>query len=121
MIPAYAKLLTFFRNEYVPQARTRWPPRRCRTARRYYQAQIHEYTTLDLTPDEIHQIGLRRGGEDPRGDAARRCGRPASRATLPAFLQFLRTDPQFYAKTPDELLDARGLDGQEGRRQVVGK
>ena len=34
---------------------------------------------------------------------------------LPAFLHYLRTDPKFYAKTPDELLMRRGLDRQEGR------
>ena len=57
------------------------------------------------------------GGEDPCADARRSCRRPASRAASPSSCSFLRTDPQFYAKTPDELLMrtawvAKQVDGQ---------
>jgi uncharacterized protein (DUF885 family) len=58
VIPAYAKLLTFFRNEYVPQARTTLAAEAMPDGKAYYHQQIHEYTTLDLSPDAIHQIGL---------------------------------------------------------------
>ena len=74
VIPAYAKLLTFFRDEYVPQARTTLAAEALPDGKAFYRQQIHEYTTLDLTPDAIHQIGLRRGREDPRADAASDAG-----------------------------------------------
>src|ERR1700754_3569630 len=103
VIPAYARLLTFFRSDYVPKARPTLAAEALPDGKAYYRQQIHEYTTLDLSPDEIHEIGLK---EVARIDADMQATMKASGFTgdFPAFLQFLRTDPQFYAKTPDELL-----------------
>ena len=58
MVPAYAKLLKFFREEYVPQARTTLGASQMPDGEAYYRQQIREYTTLDLDPEQIHQIGL---------------------------------------------------------------
>src|SRR5690606_38199198 len=58
VIPAHQELLTFFREEYVPQARTTLGASEMPDGETWYRQQIHEYTTLDLGPDEIHQIGL---------------------------------------------------------------
>src|ERR1700754_1874508 len=103
VVPAYARLLTFFRSDYVPKARPTLAAEALPDGKAYYRQQIHEYTTLDLSPDEIHEIGLK---EVARIDADMQATMKASGFTgdFPAFLQFLRTDPQFYAKTPDELL-----------------
>jgi hypothetical protein len=74
---------------------------------------VHDHVD-ERRRDPPHRPG--RDGEDPRRDAARdAAGR--LQGDLPAFLQFLRTDPQFYAKTPGGTADARGLDRQEVRRQ----
>ena len=59
MVPAYARLLKFFREEYVPRARTTLAAEAMPDGQAYYRQQIREYTTLDMTPDEIHAIGLR--------------------------------------------------------------
>src|SRR3546814_6582081 len=69
----------------------------------WYRQQIREYTTLDLDPDEIHAIGLREvDGIQREMDAIiREVGFDGDFAD---FLHFLRTDPQFYATTPEELL-----------------
>src|SRR3546814_12237173 len=69
----------------------------------WYRQQIREYTTLDLDPYEIHAIGLREVDRIQREMDAiiRKVGFDGDFA---AFLHFLRTDPQFYAKTPEELL-----------------
>ncbi|MEP6510039.1 MAG: DUF885 family protein [Dokdonella sp.] len=103
VIPAYAKLLTFFRTEYVPHARTTLAAEALPDGKAYYRQQIREYTTLDLDPETIHAIGLK---EVARIDADMQATMKASgfKGDFPAFLHFLRSDPQFYARTPDELL-----------------
>ncbi|MEW5304374.1 MAG: hypothetical protein WDW36_006987 [Sanguina aurantia] len=58
VIPAYTTLLTFFRSEYMPRARSTLAAEAMPNGKAYYRQQIHEYTTLDLSPDAIHQIGL---------------------------------------------------------------
>src|SRR3546814_16250171 len=51
--------LTFFREEYVPNARDTLAAEAMPGGEAWYRQQIREYTTLDLDPDEIHAIGLR--------------------------------------------------------------
>jgi Uncharacterized protein conserved in bacteria len=116
VIPAYAKLLTFFRQRYVPQARTTLAAEALPDGKAFYRQQIHEYTTLDLSPDAIHQIGL---GEVAKIHAQMLEVMKDSgfKGSFAEFLQFLRSDPQFYANTPDELLMrsawvAKEVDGQ---------
>jgi uncharacterized protein (DUF885 family) len=103
VIPAYAKLLKFFRDEYLPRARKTLAAEALPDGKAYYRQQIREYTTLDLDPEAIHAIGLK---EVARIDADMQATMKETGFTgdFPAFLKFLRTDPQFYAKTPDELL-----------------
>ncbi len=103
VIPAFGKLLTFFRDEYVPQARTTLAAEAMPDGKAWYRQQIREYTTLDLGPEEIHEIGLK---EVARIDAEMQATMKETgfKGDFPAFLKFLRTDPQFYAKTPEELL-----------------
>lgn len=103
VIPAYANLLKFFRDEYVPKARKTLAAEVMPGGKEWYRQQIRDYTTLDLDPEEIHRIGLK---EVARIDAEMQATMKATgfKGDFPAFLQFLRTDPQFYAKTPEELL-----------------
>ena len=69
----------------------------------YYQAMIEKFTTLNLTPKEIHDIGLK---EVARIEAEMQATKERANfaGTMAEFFHFLRTDPQFYAKTPRELL-----------------
>ncbi|MDP3494349.1 MAG: DUF885 family protein, partial [Hyphomonadaceae bacterium] len=103
VFPAYRTLLPFFRDEYYPKTTTELAATKLPDGEAYYAAQIREYTTLKLSPDEIHQIGL-----DEVAKIKARMHEVMKEAgftgDLPAFLAFLRTDPQFYAKTPEELL-----------------
>ena len=103
VIPAYAKLLKFFRDDYVPHARTTLAAEALPDGKAFYRKQIVEYTTLDTDPEAIHQIGLK---EVARIDAEMLVTMKATGfdGDFPAFQKFLRSDPQFYAKTPDELL-----------------
>ncbi|WP_374405671.1 DUF885 family protein [Pelagerythrobacter sp.] len=101
--PAYAELLTFFRDEYLPQTRETLAAEEMPDGAAYYQQQIEQYTTLDLTAEQIHQIGLE---EVARITAAMEKVKAEAGfdGTLAEFITFLRTDPQFVADTPDELM-----------------
>ena len=103
VIPAYSKLLQFIRDDYIPQARKTIAAIDLPNGKAYYQSQIFEYTTLNLTPDQIHEIGLSEVARI-RSDMAKIIDELQFKGDFPAFLHFLRTDPQFYAKTPRELL-----------------
>ncbi|MEA5125090.1 DUF885 family protein [Xanthomonas floridensis] len=108
VLPAYSKLLDFIRNEYQPRARSTLAGEALPDGPAYYRAQIREFTTLELSPDQIHRIGLQEVAKLRKQMDATIAESgfkpPAGQAVFPAFLHFLRTDPQFYAKTPEELL-----------------
>jgi uncharacterized protein (DUF885 family) len=101
--PAYAKVLAFFRNEYLPKARTTLAAESMPGGKAYYQSKIVEYTTTSMTADQIHAIGLAEMAKI-RAEMIDTMKKADFKGDLPAFLAFLRTDPQFYAKTPKELL-----------------
>lgn len=116
VVPAYRSLLTFYRDTYVPGARRSTAARDLPQGDAYYRAQIRKYTTVDLGPEEIHQIGLK---EVARIQAEMQKTMAASgfKGSFPEFLQFLRTDPQFIARKPDDLLGvsayaAKRVDGK---------
>ncbi|MEO0616936.1 MAG: DUF885 family protein [Pseudomonadota bacterium] len=103
VVPAFTRLLAFMRDDYLPNARTTLAARDLPDGAAFYRSQILQYTTLDLTPEAIHERGLTEVArirdemltiiEDLEFDGG-----------LPEFFEFLRTDPQFYARTPDELM-----------------
>jgi uncharacterized protein (DUF885 family) len=115
-VVGYREFLDFFRNEYLPGARTTLGAFEMPNGRAYYQHKIREFTSLNLTPDEIHKIGLSEVDRiSAEMDAVmKQVGFQGDRA---AFFEFLRTDPRFYAKTPEELLSraawiAKRIDGK---------
>ena len=91
------------RTEYLPKTRTTVSAHDLPDGDAFYRAQIREYTTLDLSPEEIHQLGLK---EVARIEAEMRQTMRDSgfKGSFEDFLKFLKTDPQFVAKTPDELM-----------------
>ena len=103
VLPAYRKLLDFYRNEYLPKTRTTIAARDVPDGDAWYRAQIREFTTTDLTPEEIHQLGLKQVAaiEAEMRQTMREAG---FKGSFEEFLKFLKTDPQFQAKTPDELM-----------------
>jgi uncharacterized protein (DUF885 family) len=118
VLPAYRKLLQFYRTEYYPKARTTIAARDLPDGDAYYRANIRQYTTTDKSPEEIHQLGLK---EVARIDAEMRktMAETGFKGSFDQFLVFLKTDPQFYAKTPDELMGvsayvAKRVDGVIG-------
>ena len=117
--PAYADLLKFFRDEYVPHTRTTLAAESLPDGNNYYRQKIREFTTLNLSPDEIHETGLSEVASlhAQMVDAMHATG---FKGDFPAFVQFLREDSQFYAKTPQELLNraawiAKTFDGKSSQ------
>jgi len=103
IVPAYSKLLAMMREEYLKKTRTTLAAAAMPDGEAFYQAQIEKHTTLTLTPQQIHDIGLQ---EVARIDAEMVAVKDKAKfkGTMAEFFKFLRTDPQFYAKTPRELL-----------------
>jgi uncharacterized protein (DUF885 family) len=101
--PAYVKLLAFLRSEYLPETRTTLAAEALPDGKSYYRAKIREFTTLDMDPEAIHKYGV---AEVERLHAAMLEQMHATGFTgdFAQFLHFLRSDPRFYAKTPQELL-----------------
>jgi uncharacterized protein (DUF885 family) len=103
VVAGYREFGEFMAREYVPAARRTLGASELPRGREYYAARVRRYTTLDLTPDQVHQTGL---AEVARIRAAMDSVMRSTgfRGTFPEFVRFLRTDPRFYAKTPEELL-----------------
>ena len=123
VVPAYAKLLDFMRGTYMKQARTTLAAEAMPDGKAFYQAQIREFTTLDLSPDEIHAIGQKEVARirAEMDEAIRDSG---FKGSFGEFLHDLRTDPKFYPKSADELLKdaawiAKRVDGKIG--QYIGR
>ncbi|PLW81583.1 DUF885 domain-containing protein [Kineobactrum sediminis] len=118
VVPAYRTLLTFMREEYLPHTRQTLSARDLPDGPAFYQAMIRSYTTLDMTPEQIHAVGLEEVTRI-RTEMRQTKAETGFEGDMPAFLEFLRTDPQFYAQTPHELLAftayvAKRVDGQLG-------
>ncbi|MDR6842104.1 DUF885 domain-containing protein [Pseudoxanthomonas sacheonensis] len=123
VVPAYSKLLAFIRQEYTPQARTSLAARSMPDGEAYYQAQIREFTTLDMSPDEIHALGLKEVAR-LRAEMDEVIAQVGFKGDFADFLHYLRTDPKFYPKTGEELLMraawiAKRVDGKIG--EYVGR
>lgn len=101
--PAYRALLTFWRDTYFPNTQTSLAATALPDGDAYYAAQIRQYTTLEMTPAAIHELGLSEMAKI-HAEMLQTMQDAGFHGTLPEFLHFLRTDPQFYAKSPDELL-----------------
>lgn len=103
VFPAYVKLHAWYTQEYYPRTTMALAATSLPDGEAYYRAQIREFTTLDLSPDDIHRIGLAEVAKI-RGRMEEQKAKAGFTATLADFLAFLRSDPQFYAKTPQDLL-----------------
>ena len=101
--PAYQQFYQFMVQQYLPGARdsiaaSDWP-----RGREYYQNRLEHYTTLQLTPEQVHQTGLAEVARI-RAEMQNIITQVGFKGSFAEFIRFLRTDPQFYVKTPDDLL-----------------
>lgn len=103
VLPEYERLRDFLRDEYIPATRESIAITDLVGGEDYYQHLIERYTTLNLTADEIHQIGLDEV-ERIRADMMKIVEQQGFGDDFESFVEFLRNDEQFYAGTPEELL-----------------
>lgn len=104
VVPGYAALLRFLLEEYYPAARQSIAAADLPNGHDYYRLCIRHFTSLDLTPEAIHQTGLEevRRIQSEMQAVIRQVGFDGD---FKAFVEFLRTDPRFYAATPEALLE----------------
>ncbi|MGH9369177.1 MAG: DUF885 domain-containing protein [Thermoanaerobaculia bacterium] len=116
VVPAYRAFLEFMTKEYMPRARATVGAGDMEGGREYYAYLVRHFTTLDRTPVEIHALGLEEV-KRIRGEMEQVIRKTGFTGSFADFLKFLRTDPRFYAKTPDELMKqaswiAKKIDGK---------
>jgi uncharacterized protein (DUF885 family) len=108
VVPGYRDFLHFMRREYIPAARSTIGASALPNGRAYYRARVRAYTTLDLTPEQVHRTGL---AEVARIRAAMDSVIRATgfQGDFAAFVRFLRSEPRFYAGSPEQLLERTSL------------
>ena len=116
VMPAYKAFHAFFRDEYMPGARPTLGATELPGGEDYYRYLVTYYTTLEITPEEIHQLGLDEVARI-RAEMEGIIEEVGFEGTFKEFLSFLRSDPQFYATTPEQLLKeaawiAKRIDGR---------
>ena len=104
VIPQFKRIKTFFEDEYLPKTRISIGVSETPAGEEYYQNRINFYTTSTLySAEDIHQIGLKEVARI-KAEMRKIIKEVKFKGNFLAFLEFLRTDKQFYAKTPKELL-----------------
>ena len=102
-VKAYASFLDFFLNQYYPNARKSLGASELPGGIDYYKFKIEHFTTLNLSAQEIHEIGLNEVSRI-RNEMEAVIKSVNFKGSFSDFLNFLRTDPQFYATTSKDLL-----------------
>jgi uncharacterized protein (DUF885 family) len=103
VIPAYQSYYQFFTQEYFPKARKTIGVSETPNGIEFYSNRVKHYTTTDMTPDQIHILGLSEV-KRIRKEMAEIIIKTGFKGIFSEFIHFLRTDPQFYAKTPLALI-----------------
>lgn len=101
--PALQAFRAFLVDEYIPGARASFGVSELPGGVEYYQHLVRRHTTLDITPREVHEIGLAEV-ERIRAEMEQIITDLGFEGGFAAFLDHLRTDPRFYVDTPEDLL-----------------
>lgn len=114
VVPEYRRFHAWFLSDYLPHCRQTDGASALPDGAKWYALQVRSHTTTDLTPQQIHQVGLDEVARIlPLMDKVAKSAGYADRA---AYIAHLRTDPRFYAPSPDALLNvaarqAKTIDG----------
>ena len=103
VIPSFQKIKTFFETEYYPQTRKAIGVSQTPNGSAFYKDRIAYYTTLDMTAEEVHQLGLKEVAKIKNAMEAI-ITEVEFQGSFEDFFAFLRSDKQFYAQSGDELL-----------------
>jgi len=102
-VEGFKRIKIFFDNEYLPQTRTTVGVSNFPEGLAYYQDRVRHYTTTDISYEEVYQLGLKEVARI-KNEMLQVMKDANFTGTLQEFINFLRTDPKFYAPTADQLL-----------------
>lgn len=116
VLPAYHELRQFLADEYVPHCRDSISASALPDGREFYRHRVKMFTTTDMTPDEVHQLGLSEV-KRIRGEMGQIIADVKFGGSFAEFLEHLRTEPRFFVKTPEDLMKEvafvlKRMDGQ---------
>lgn len=119
IVPSFRELYLFFTQQYLPNCRETVGITSLDGGNDYYAYLLRYFTTTDMTPREIHELGLAEARRI-RGEMEAIIEQVGFDGDFRAFLDFLRTDPQFYADNGQQLLEkvafiAKKMDGMMPR------
>lgn len=103
VLPLYQGFYDFMTQEYIPNTRTDIAASNLPDGKAFYENRVRYYTTLPMTSDEVHELGLKEV-KRIRAEMEQVIKQTGFKGSFADFLHFLRTDPQFYPKTAEELL-----------------
>lgn len=103
-IPALANLRSYLQNTYMRAAREQDGVSVITDGKKYYEQRVQYFTTLDMSPEEVFQTGLSEVARI-KSEMQSIIDQLGFKGSYADFLKFLRTDSQFYAQSPQELLD----------------
>ena len=114
--PAWQKLLTFIEKKYIPGSRKEIALSKISNGKKWYQFQVKSYTTTNMTPEQIHQLGLTEV-KRIRAEMKALIKQSGFKGSFNDFLEFLRTDPQFFFTKAEDLMReyrdiAKRVDGE---------
>ncbi|MGB5347123.1 MAG: DUF885 domain-containing protein [Woeseia sp.] len=105
IIPAYREFARYFETRYLPASRDSIGASELPNGEAFYEYRTRSYTTTRMTPDEVHRLGLAEV-KRIRAEMQLIIDELEFDGSFSDFLQFLRSDPQFYFETPEELYEA---------------
>jgi uncharacterized protein (DUF885 family) len=100
--PAFVRLAEFLRTEYVPRGRTEYGVWALPDGDARYRFDIKQMTTTEMSPEEIHQMGLNQVAEIET--QMLKLARQQGYNDLSSFNEHIRKSPQFYATSGEQLL-----------------
>jgi len=116
VVPGFRDLNDFFVKEYMPGGRDSIACATLPDGKAYYEFLVKNFTTLDVTPKQVHDTGLAEV-KRIRGEMDAVIAQTGFKGSFAEFVQFLRTDPRFYTDDPEQLMKEtayvlKKIDGQ---------
>jgi uncharacterized protein (DUF885 family) len=102
-IPAFRSIDSFFSNHYIPKTRETLGASHFPKGKAFYEERVKHFTSTNLSSEEVYQIGLKEVARI-REEMDKVMQQVNFKGDFKSFIQYLRTDKQFYATTPEQLL-----------------
>ena len=118
VVPAYQALHDFMAKEYVPACLDKIGASQLPNGKAFYEHRVRYYTTLNLTPQQVHDTGLSEV-KRIRTEMDLVIAKTGFKGSFADFVTFLRTDKRFYVDTPEQLLKEVSLHLQEDGRPTA--